>query len=465
MRDISFTPPPTVKKFMNSNAKYRAIMGPVGSGKSVGMCFEVVRRACEQAPGPDGKRRSRWLVVRETARQLQDTTIKTWLDWFAPGVCGDWFKTIKTFVLKIGDVEAEVIFRGLDDPDDLSNLLSLEVTGCWINECRDIPKEIVDGISKRIDRYPSRRDGGPTWAGIFADTNPPTIDTYWYYVFEHLDPNDGVTPWANGWEIYKQPSGRSPLAENRENLAEEYYDTTGRDPDYVRVYVDGEYGHSLAGKPVFRYFNADYHVAKTELRPIVSALHPLIIGMDLGLTPAAVVGQLDPRGRALVLAEATGFDMGVQRFCATLLRPLLAQRFPGHPIMVVCDPAGVQRAQSDEKSAVDIIKAMGFKVIPAKTNAITARINAVDDYLLRQVDGDAALLIDPRCSALKAAMMGGYRYRLKKQSGEFEESPEKNKHSHIADALQYFALHTNASYGGRVSTLRRVETARIGGWI
>jgi hypothetical protein len=186
--------------------------------------------------------------------------------------------------------------------------------------------------------------------------------------------------------------------------------------------------------------------------------------MDLGLTPAAVIGQLDPRGRALVLAEATGFDMGVQRFCATILRPLLAQRFPGHPVLIVCDPAGVQRAQSDEKSAVDIIKALGFKVVPAKTNALAARINAVDDFLLRQVDGSAAILIDPRCTALKAALIGGYRFKLRKQSQEYEEAPEKNKHSHIADALQYFALHTNASYGAPVRAARRVEVQRMHAW-
>jgi hypothetical protein len=187
--------------------------------------------------------------------------------------------------------------------------------------------------------------------------------------------------------------------------------------------------------------------------------------MDLGLTPAAVLGQLDPRGRALVLAEATGFDMGVQRFCATILRPLIAQRFPGHPILIICDPAGVQRAQSDEKSAVDIIKALGFKVIPAKTNALAARINAVDDFLLRQVDGDAAILVDPRCTALKAAMMGGYRFKMRKVSQEYEEAPEKNKHSHIADALQYFALHTNSSYGVPVRQLRKVEMAKLTAWV
>ena len=40
--EINFTPAPTVARFMRSDAKMRVLMGPVGSGKSVGSCFETV---------------------------------------------------------------------------------------------------------------------------------------------------------------------------------------------------------------------------------------------------------------------------------------------------------------------------------------------------------------------------------------------------------------------------------------
>ena len=46
---IDYTPPPTGKKFMHDDSKMRVLMGPVGSGKSVTCCFEVVRRATMQA--------------------------------------------------------------------------------------------------------------------------------------------------------------------------------------------------------------------------------------------------------------------------------------------------------------------------------------------------------------------------------------------------------------------------------
>lgn len=456
---INYTPPPVISAFMRSNAKMRVIYGPVGSGKSVASCFEVVRRAGEQVPNTQGIRKTRALIIRETARQLQDTTIKTFLDWFPEGLCGNYMRTTKTYFFKVGDIECEIMFRALDDADDVANLNSLEVTFAWMNECRDIHPDIVDALSKRVGRYPSKKDGGPTWFGMWGDTNPPTMDTWWYYQMEHIDPADGVSPNDNGWAVFKQPSGRSPDAENIENLPEGYYSTQGRSEEYIRVYVDGDYGLSSAGQPVFKYFRSDYHIAKEPLQPIINGVRPIVVGMDLGLTPAAVIGQMDPRGRVLVYAEAVSFDMGVQRFARTMLKPLLFERFSGCPVLVVVDPAGVQRAQTDERSAVDILRAEGLRVIAAKTNNVSARLSAVDDLLMQQRDGDAAFLLDQRCLALKSALMGGYRFH--KTNGNIE----KNSHSHIADALQYFCMHVSTAGEGNVLNLRReVKHVSAVGW-
>jgi len=457
--DIDYTPPPTGKAFMQSDAKMRTLMGPVGSGKSVTCSFEIVRRATMQEPNEQGIRKTRAAVVRETARQLQDTTIKTFLDWFPPGVCGTYMRTTKTYFFKVGDVECEVMFRALDDADDVANLNSLELTFTWFNECKDIHPNIVDAMSKRIGRFPSKKDGGPTWHGMWGDTNPPTMDTWWFYQMEHLDPKDGVSENDNGWDVFKQLSGRSTDAENIENLPENYYDTQGRSDEYIRTFIDGEYGLSLSGQPIYKYFRPDYHMAHEALRPIVNGIRPIVIGMDLGLTPAAVIGQQDPRGRVLILGEAVSFDMGIQRFTRTILKPLIIEKWSGAPVIVVTDPAGIQRAQTDERSAVDIIKAEGLKVFPAKTNNISARVSAVDDFLMRQVDGDSAFLVDPSCTNLKAAMMGGYRYHPK------NGTIDKNKHSHVAEALQYLMMHINTvGEGALILQKRDIKQVASAGW-
>jgi hypothetical protein len=151
--------------------------------------------------------------------------------------------------------------------------------------------------------------------------------------------------------------------------------------------------------------------------------------------------------------------MGVQRFIRTVLKPYLFQNFPGMSAIIITDPAGKQRAQTDERSAVDIINAEGLKVIAARTNNISARLNAVDDYLMRQVDGDAAFVMDPRCTQLKAAMMGGYRFKPK-GDGEID----KGKASHVAEALQYLMLHITMGGESAKAQRREIKQVSAAGW-
>src|SRR3546814_1346604 len=110
----------------------------------------------------------------------------------------------------------EVLCLSLDRPEDVRKLLSLERSVVWINEARDVPKALLDGLTGRVGRYPSARDGGCTWSGVILDTNPPDTDHWWYRLAEEERPE--------GWEFFAQPGGRSPGAENRHNLSPGYYD-------------------------------------------------------------------------------------------------------------------------------------------------------------------------------------------------------------------------------------------------
>jgi hypothetical protein len=191
-----------------------------------------------------------------------------------------------------------------------------------------------------------------------------------------------------------------------------------------------------------------------------------MIGLDFGLSPSAVIGQIDMHGRLLVLACLTSEGMGISRFIRERLKPLLVERFPGHSVVVVGDPAGSQRAQTDERSCFDILRAEQFRVIPARTNAVQARLSAVERWLALQVEGGAGFLVDPSCTALVAALRGGYRYRIKK-SGEMEDGPDKNQYSHVADACQYMCLHADggAMFGSMFGLQRRdVKQVRATGW-
>jgi hypothetical protein len=72
-------------------------------------------------------------------------------------------------------------------------------------------------------------------------------------------------------------------------------------------------------------------------------------------------------------------------------------------------------------------------------NTIESRLQPAQHYMMRLTAVGPALLLDPKVVRLKRALVGGYRYALIKNSvsGEVKEAPEKNGHSHVADAFTY----------------------------
>jgi hypothetical protein len=221
----TYKPPgPVAKAFMMDDSFFRGIMGPFGSGKSTVCIMEILRRASLQQPGKDKIRRSRWAVIRNTYPELRTTTIKSWHQWVSQEL-GRWVDEGPPFHhIKMGDMDLEVLFVALDRPQDISKLLSMELTGAWVNEAREVPKPVIDGLTGRVGRYPSMAMGGTGWSGIIADTNPPDSDHWWYKLAEEDNPV--------GWRFFKQPGGLSEHAENREHLPDQYYErqVAGKDP-------------------------------------------------------------------------------------------------------------------------------------------------------------------------------------------------------------------------------------------
>ena len=75
------------------------------------------------------------------------------------------------------------------------------------------------------------------------------------------------------------------------------------------------------------------------------------------------------------------------------------------------------------------------------TNDVVTRTEAVNSVLNRMIDGKSGVLIDPSCKILLRGFDGGYCYRRINVIGDkYDEKPDKNKYSHIHDALQYMFL-------------------------
>ncbi len=450
-----------IKQFMKDTSFFRGLRGPVGSGKSVSCCIEILRRALEQKPSEDGIKRSRWAVIRNTNPQLKTTTIKTWLDWFPEETWGKFTWSVPyTHKIKKGDIELEVIFLALDRPEDVKKLLSLELTGVWINEAREIPKSIVDACTMRVGRYPSMRDGGPTWYGVICDTNPPDTDHWWSILAGETVIPDYITKQEakmlvkpDNWRFFNQPPAmleqyddRGELntyndntnKENGKNLTKNYYENIirGKTKSWIDVYVLNKLGQVEDGKPVYEMFNRDVHVAKSDIAIVPQA--PVYVGIDFGLTPACVFGQ-KLRGRWLIIDELVAEDMGILRF-SDLMKSKMAEYLP-RDFTIFGDPAGDHRAQTDESTPFQILKGRGIMARPTHSNDVSLRLESVNATLQRMIDGESGLLIDPKCVNIIKGFDGGYHYRRMQVSGErYDEKPNKNRFSHIHDALQYMLL-------------------------
>jgi hypothetical protein len=473
MSEATFDLVPSVTPFVQCENFTSLIVGPVGSTKTTAGIAKIAYHAKLMAPCIDGVRRSRCVWVRNTKEQLRDTSIPDFTKWYPDGEAGAYLKTEMKFTLRFDDVECEVLFRGLDDANDVRRLLSLQISFGILEEFREINPSIYEQLGTRVGRYP---DGTmvphrPEWGvdskgnpiqGCVTDegkpnkhlwgmTNPPDYDTFWEQLLS--DPPANVS-------VFIQPSGLSPEADWQHFLPTDYYENLaeGKGEDWVDVYVHAKFGKSLAGKPVFRSFSREIHVAKSAVKANRLSANPILVGFDCtGVHPAAVIGQVGFNARLMVFNAIYGDDKGPLRFVREDLKPLLANQYAGMNIMVILDPAAIAR-NADERSTMEIIKAEGLPVKLARTNNLQPRISAVEQFLTRMVDGLPGLAIDPTgASLLVSALSGKYRFKLNSK-GVAEDTPEKlHPWSDVVDAFQYLCLHADGGqmFGAQVGGGRR----------
>lgn len=444
--NINYEATPTASKFHHSEARVRGLMGPIGSGKSVANCFEILRLAQSQAPDDDGIRRSRYAVVRNTQKELKLTTIKTWLDWMAPLGTMRWADSI--FLMKFNDVESEIIFMGLDRPDQLKSLLSLELTGAFLNEARELQFDTVQMIRSRLGRYPSKKTGpGATRPCLIMDTNPPSEDSWWYRMFEEEKPD--------GWALFRQPGGLEENAENVENLPEGYYTDamTGNSDAWLKVYRDAQYAFLVEGKAVYPEYNESLHLIEDY---VPNPKLPIMLGMDFGRTPVAVLAQRDAHMRWVIFDELQCWDMGATEFGELLYKKISTEYADFTLLPGWGDPAGDDRSQVDDRTPMMMINKAGVKMRKSPTQDPYVRIEALRAPLTKLYEGVPALRITPKCAMLRKALAGGYHYKRIQVGGtaRYDVKPDKNEYSHVTDAAQYLMCG-----GGEATNLVRQHRA------
>lgn len=468
------SPGPISDAFLLSRAFIKVIIGPVGSAKTMTALRALQRVATVQKGRLDDRgvlwRKARVGVIRETYPNIEKNTLPSWFDIFPEALGKFTWKAPYTHRLQlILDEDAdgnaidvcdfEIEFRAIGDRSVEEACRGWQVAAVMVDEADLQPPELLAFLTGRVGR-------GGIDASMMVDPqiilslNAPYMDN-WVYglaVEKNLgqisDELREILGDRELLEVFIQPGGREPDAENLHNLPPGYYQVQAaanvHRPDYVARMIDNKFVPMQHGQPVNPQFDYRRHVRKLEYDP----RRPLIVGVDQGLFAAAVASQRTIMGQLRTLREAVMFREDGRSLAkigpsaaGAMVRTMIAENFPNlHPdnLRIVADPAA-WAAIDREDAELDWIKAfqkaLGHRVRKAKTNKAALRNEAIW-AAMSEHDG---YLVDPSCKHLIRGHLGGYHYR-KAEVGEGGRETRGHLeiadtiHTHVCDAEQYAAI-------------------------
>ncbi len=316
--EIDFRPSPVVREFVEDSTFVTGYFGPFGCGKTTAGAWKVWAYG-QLWPG------ARIAVIRSTWPALQDTTQRTFFEWFPDGICGTYRRTAKIFELRVreGEPPVEVLWRGLDEQRDVDKVLSLDLAAVWIDEPqggiavrRDGSVVSEPGINH--DLYLAilgrcgRQRGFPKM--LWMTGNPPG-PTHWIArEFRYSPGASHRDPPSNPRPNYRLYLGDQST--NRRNLPPRYYedleDLYGTGTPMARRFLHGEWIEFAMEAP----FHADW-IRYWEDAPPLSELRieagfdPAISQRDRSAQSALVVAGMatsgPDRGQIYVLHARAGY--------------------------------------------------------------------------------------------------------------------------------------------------------------
>jgi hypothetical protein len=339
-------------------------------------------------------------------------------------------------------LQTDVLFLAMDQDADAKKFLSLEVTGIWFNELRELRRSLVEAGDGRIGRFPPVKDGGPSWYGIIGDTNMPDED-HWLRDLAEVERPDG-------WKFFRQPGGvvkegnvwrLNPAAENLANLVPDYYSAQlpGKSQAWIAVYLGAVYGRL---PPEGAYYAAELAEAEHEGRigelPVDPAL-PVHTFWDLGIADETAIwfGQVIGSGAGAASwrwvdyyensGQALDHYARVLKDKEAIRRWVYGEHFWPHD--------GGQRDPGilGGRSRRDVFEALGFRTIVMPRHGLADGIEAARRLIrLSRFDAHAC------AGGLKR--LRRYRRDVDGARGVPLERPRHDENSHAADAFRLAAM-------------------------
>lgn len=394
---ISYKPLPHQKRFHTSKAKFRAIIGGIGSGKTLAGIHESIRRALKH-PGSVG------MIVAPTYPMLRDTVLRT----FFEEIGGEESPLISQYRVQDKEVHlvngSIILFRSADKP---KRLRGPNIDWFYIDEAAMTSRRTWDILIGRIRR-------GVVDKGWIA-TTPKGFD--WVYEVFEKDPGESTE------YFHAQSSDNKHLPSDYLRSLKERYSGT-----FYEQEVQGLF-RAFEGI-VYKDFNPKLHVKPRDWFKPVEEYKEVVVGVDWGYTNPTTF---------LIIGVTGDQDYHVlEEFYETRLQiGQITQKAKGYqeryqPTFWYCDPS--------EPSFIDEFNQSG---IPAEEgiNEITPGINKVASFMQpKQGPGTPPrLFISESCENLINELQK-YRFPEAREGRPNKDKPLKVD-DHLCDGLRY-ALHT-----------------------
>jgi hypothetical protein len=327
--------------------------------------------------------------------------------------------------------------------DEWDRFGSAQFVGFYIQEAQEVDYRIFDTLTQRL-RDPLGTVGGiPYYTGLFCARGVKR--EHWIYknfVQSAWDLDTGKEARSKA----KNPDFvycRFTTHHNQEALdriAPGYIENQIRhhkdDINWIKMFIEGEFGFDVDGRPVFECFNPSVHVAKIEADPSL----PILRGVDFGYNrPAVTWSQYDRLGRFLVLRELCPTGVSREELC-TMVRAEEQHQWPDrHPTQYrdFGDIAGKHVSAATLQSDIDFWERFFGTSIEYRMARVQDGLEILRGLMTRTTKkGQPRFSVDISCERLIDALQGAYYYKLDKT----DERPVKGEgYDDVVDSVRYVA--------------------------
>ncbi len=374
-------------------------LGSLGGGKSQTLIYCALKAAA-RFPGIVG------VCARETYQDLYDTFVPD-LRTFLIEAQIDYKESTKNALIVLPG-NSILLFRSHDRPGKLG---SLQIGFFIIEEADTVSEFFFDVLLGR------RRQKVPCRFGLLA-SNPPNEDHWLYTRF--------VREKKDNYYVYHAHIDENPYLDAV--YVSDVKITYADSPSLYRRYIEGRWGASIRGFPVFKnVFFRKTHVALFSLP--YEPDYPVTRIWDYGFVhPFFLCYQLIEQ-RMFFLKEYMGKNILLKDFINKIFM-LCNEWFPEALYEDFVDPSGEKKSDLQKQTRFDIMRDEG--IIPKFTRtSIEYKLTMCELQLTRLVKGQPVIQISPDCRILVDCLESGY------VMGEDGKPVDDGYYEHAGDCFGY----------------------------